>query len=54
MCSAIDEGSLGIAESGQDICATIYKDKVHSLTIFKKMGFSIVGKTYWIESLPVK
>lgn len=32
--------SREIAESGQDICATIYKDKVHSLAIFKKMGFS--------------
>lgn len=45
--------SRKIAELGQDIGACVFEENIHSLAIFKKMGFSVVDKIHWIETLPI-
>lgn len=43
-----------IAESGQDIGAIVFEGNTPSLTIFKKLGFTIVDKVYWMDTLPIQ
>lgn len=46
--------SRKIAASGQGIGACIMETNTVSLAIFKKLGFSIVDKIYWTETLPTQ
>lgn len=46
--------SRKIAESGQDIGACIFNTNTHSLSIFEKLGFSVVDDIHWMEILPIE
>lgn len=46
--------SKKIAESGQDLGTIVDKDNTPSLGLFKKLGFCIVDRVHWTETLPIQ
>lgn len=46
--------SRKIAETGHNIGATVFERNTHSLAIFKKLGFTIVDRVYWTDTLPIQ